>query len=210
MKPTQLTEGQKNQRDMYRAWAFAAATCTEPADRPRAETAARYLAKASGMSLERIVWVASPQWCTGQNNECIRRELTGSLNDTFLDITDSFGASFSESLYVSRDAQARKNALYYSLRDAGWVAMYAFGRELGVRYPPEVDERLRLYEDLQTSCFALCLAPHAAILCERPLSCTTHNGKLVEVTWRRMHTHVKTTQRKLDGGPVYPGDKAGQ
>ena len=170
-KIEKLTPEQENSiTECYRKH-FGLATITEPADRPRAEAAARRMAEIGGVKVKRVVWVVSPddgaksyvdEWAS----------LRASLRDG---LRASLRASLGDSL---------RDSLRDGLWDSGWTAFYSFGRELGVQYAPEADEKLRLHEEIQASAFALWIVPGVVILCERPAKCDVRDGKLVGIEWR--------------------------
>ena len=174
-KIEKLTPEQENSiTECYRKH-FGLATITEPADRPRAEAAARRMAEIGGVKVKRVVWVVSPddgaksyvdEWAS------LGDSLVGSLVGS---LWDSLWASLGDSL---------RDSLWDGLGDSGWTAFYSFGRELGVQYAPEADEKLRLHEEIQASAFALWIVPGVVILCERPAKCDVRDGKLVGIEWR--------------------------
>ena len=167
---------------------FGMATSTAPADRPRAEAAARRMAEIGGVKVGRVVWVASPDEgasACGRGWASLRDSLRDSLCDSLCDslwdsLRDSLWASLRGSLCDSLWA-----SLCDSLWDSGWLAFYAFPRDvLQVKYAPKDEERLRLHEEIGASAFALWIVPGAVILCERPAKCKVVDGRLVGIEWR--------------------------
>ena len=61
MKLESLTPEQQVALAAYRQKAFDRAICTDSADRPRAEAAARRMAEIAGVKVTEILWVANPQ-----------------------------------------------------------------------------------------------------------------------------------------------------
>jgi hypothetical protein len=142
-----------------RAAAFAAATCTDPADRPRAEAAARELLALAGHKDMAVVWVNTPQ--EGAS------------------LGASLRASLGESLWASLG-----DSLWASLWDAGWVTYYRVGPAMGVKYKMRDARTLYLYHEILQSCFAVWATPSKIILCERPKAVNVKAGKLVGLTFR--------------------------
>ena len=159
---TALTPEQTAKIAEYRERYFAQATSTKPADRPRADAAARRLAEIGGVNVAHVVWVASPADGAAEYGRA-----WGSLGAS---LRDSFGAS-----------------LGASLRDSGWLAYYSYGVEvLGVSCGNRERELLGLHNEIAASCFALWIVPGMVILCERPATVEVVDGRLVGLTWRDM------------------------
>jgi len=159
-KIEKLTTEQEAQIAALRERFFAQATSTEPADRLRAEAAARRLAEIGGVKVNAVVWAKSAQ--DGRHEY------------------EKAGASLWDSLWASLRA-----SLWDSLWDTGWTAFYAAGRDvLGVEYDPKQAEILRLHEEIGASCFALWIVPGTVILCERPSKCEVVDGRLVGIEWK--------------------------
>jgi len=182
-KIEKLTPEQEAQVVALRERFFAQATSTEPADRARAEAAARRLAEIGGVKINAVVWAKSAQ--DGQREyekawDSLRASLWDSLGDSLGDsLWDSLRDSLRASLRASLGA-----SLWDSLGDSGWTAFYAAGRDvIGVEYDPKYAEILRLHEEIGASCFALWIVPGAVILCERPSKCDVVDGRLVNIEW---------------------------
>jgi len=178
---------------------FRLATSTEPADRPKAGAAALRLAEIAGVKIKGILWVNNPQ--EGKNDESWNGLRVGLLNGLWDSLQDSLQAVLQDSLQDSlrdrlwddlRDRlqvslqSSLRRCLQDSLWDSGWNAYYAFLRDhLGIVYPSELDERLRLHEQLLESCFAIWIVQGMIFLCERPEAVEIQDGKLKGLTWRK-------------------------
>lgn len=152
-----LTPEQESRIEEYHRRYFSQATSCEPADRERAEAAARRMAEIAGVHVcGGVHWVNTPM----------------------------DGASLRDSLWVSLSSSL-SSSLWDSLWDTEWVAYYTYAVEvLGVEIDESTREKLRLHNEIAASCFALWLVPGAVILCERPQSVELRDGKLVGVEWR--------------------------
>jgi len=200
---SRLTDETQLKIEEYRDLYFRQATCTDPADRSRAESAARRIAEISGVKISNIQWIDSPYaWASLRDSlwdslraslsdspvESLMESLGASLWESLSDsLMDSLGASLSESLMESL-MDSLWASLWDSLWDSGWLALYTYAVEqLGVEILDKNSENLKilkLHNELAASCFALWIVPDTAILCERPESVELDNGRLVGVTWR--------------------------
>jgi len=181
---------------------FVMATSTEPADRPRAEAAARRMAEIEGVKVGRVVWVASPQdggvawreqWKSLRASlwESLWKSLEASLEASLWEFLEaSIWTSLGDSLWRSPPDSLRALlaiSVSASLRDSAWTAFYAAGSEVfGVEYAPDAAEKLALHVEITSACFALWLVPGTVILCERPATVEIVDGRLVGLTWREM------------------------
>jgi hypothetical protein len=180
---TELTTEQQAALVAHRQRYFDLAICTDPADRPRAEKAARVLAAIAGVKIDSVVWVSSPDEGKAAY-ERISASLGASLWDSLDDSLEySLGASLRDSLEYSL-WDLLDDSLDDSLRDTGWLAFYDFCRSLGVVYDPVEAIKLDLWIDIMESCFAVWIVPGQIILCERPAAVEIVEGKLVGLTWR--------------------------
>ena len=160
-KISKLTDEQTAALAAHRKRYFDLATCTDPADRPKAEAAVRELAEIAGVKINRVVWVNSPE-DGARTYEAERASLRASL-----------GASLRASLRDSRG-------------DTVWLSCYTYPRDcLGVVYAQEASRKLDLWITTLESCFAVWIVPGAAILCERPATVEIVDGRLVGLTWRK-------------------------
>jgi len=183
---TALTPEQTAKIAEYRERYFAQATSTKPADRPRADAAARRLAEIGGVNVAHVVWVASPADGAAEYGRAwaslwasLRDSLWASLRDS---LRASLGASLRDSLWDSLG-----DSLGASLWDSGWLAYYSYGVEfLGVSCGDRERELLGLHNEIAASCFALWIVPGMVILCERPATVEVVDGRLVGLTWRDM------------------------
>lgn len=201
-----LTPAQKAQIAVYRDRYFALATSIEPADRPRAEAAARRLFEIADVTVDRIVWAASPEEscaiCKRGPGSCLRPStfqdsLRLSLWDSFSDalwkslresILETLGSSLRDALTDSFWKAFRNtlaNSPWTSFLASPVVALNSFIVEvLGVPCSKREREVLSLQSDLLASCFGLWSVPDAVILCERPAAVEVVDGRLVGATWR--------------------------
>ena len=196
MKLEKLTPEQEVALSAHRAEWFAIATSTEPADRPRAEAAARELAELGGVHVQQVVWTNTPEegtriwresltaWLSASLRASLSAWLSASLRDS---LWESLWASLRASLWASLSAslwESLRDSLWNSLRESPWVAWYEFGAQLGVEYEPEAQHKLRLTSELLRSCFACWVGIGVIVLCERPATADVRDGKLMGLTWR--------------------------
>jgi hypothetical protein len=177
MKIERLTKEQKSKISKYREKYFGQAVSTEPADRPRAEAAARKMAEIAGIKISCVEWVYSPkQWSSLWDS--LRSSLGASLSD-------SLGASLMDSLRASL-WNSLKDSLWDSLWDTGWLAFYSFcDDELTIKINESTREKLRLHNEIAASCFALWIVPGTIILCERPSRIEITDGNVVDIEFNR-------------------------
>ena len=164
MKLYELTPEQQAKLIEFRAEVFAQATSTEPADRVRAEKAARRMAEIAGVTVNSVVWVDAPS--AGR----------AAVDTAWASLWDSLSDSLRDSLWDS---------LSDSLWASPWQAFYAFPMlHMGVEYPPDMRKKLELHREIGASCFALWIVPGTVILCERPATVEIVDGRLIDLTWR--------------------------
>jgi hypothetical protein len=134
MKLNELTQEQQAKLVEFRAEVFAQATSTEPADRARAEAAARRMAEIGGVAVNRVVWVSTPEqgrvavdaaWAS------LRASLSASLSDS---LWDSLKASLGDRFWASLG-----DRFWASLGDRFWASLGAricprFWDSLGDRF----------------------------------------------------------------------------
>jgi hypothetical protein len=129
-KIEKLTIEQEAQIQVYQDRYFAQATSTEPADRPRAETAARRLAEIAGVKTEEIIWARDPEKGKSTYQETLR-SFGISLEDSFsISLKNSIRNSISDSLWNSTKDSIRNsfsNSLWNSIKDS---IRNSFGDEL--------------------------------------------------------------------------------
>jgi len=177
---TSLTPEQELKVQEYYDKFFKQATCTDPADRPKAEKAALRLVEIGGVKIDKIEWVAKPIGATVFYN-FLNAGFRNKLNDTLRDVLWN----------------KLSDALNVALWDTNWLAFYIFGRD-GIEY----DEILKLYGELNESCFALSVLLEAIILCERPRKCEIVNGKLVGIEWRDSNDLLINEMNSLGKKPL--------
>jgi len=115
----------------YRDRYFRQATCTDPADRSRAESAARRIAEISGVKISNIQWIDSP-YAWESLRESLGESLRASLSDSLMDslrasLSDSLWASLSDSLWASLRASlsdSLMDSLRASLSDSLWASLW--------------------------------------------------------------------------------------
>jgi hypothetical protein len=197
-----------NKIEEYRERYFRQAVSTEPADRPRAEAAARKMAEIAGIKISCVEWVYSPkQWDSLWDS--LRDSLMASLRDSLLaslgaslwdSLRDSLWDSLRDSLWDSLMASLRdslwdslwdsllnslRDSLMDSLWDTGWLAFYSFCvDELKIKIDESTREKLRLHNEIAASCFALWIVPGTIILCERPSRIEITDGNVVDIEFK--------------------------
>ena len=165
MKLSELTQDQQQKLTEFRAEMFAQATSTAPADRPRAEAAARRMAEIAGVNIQNVVWVPTPE--AGAE---AAKQAWASLSDS---LSDSLWASLRASL---------SDSLWASLRASGWVAYWVAAVRITGHAGADVD-RLEAYVALAQSAFAVWVMPGHVILCAKPTAAVVTDGRLVAVEW---------------------------
>ena len=149
-----LTDDQLTKVSEYRDRYFQAATSTEPADRERAEEAAKRLADICGVKISDILWAKSPSDVPSLSDslsDSLRDSLSDSISDSLRDsLSDSISDSLSDSLWNSlwdslwdslsdslrdslRDSLSDSisdslwNSLWDSLSDSLWDSLWETG-----------------------------------------------------------------------------------
>ena len=173
---------------------FGLATITEPADRPRAEAAARRMAEIGGVKVKRVVWVVSPddgaksyvdEWAS----------LGGSLRAS---LGDSLGDSLRDSLWASLgDSKIEpKYTYWWGQHDLYWVAFYLFCEKIGVEYKSNSIDRLNIMHEIGLSCMWWYPRDGLIIACERPLSISMDGRS-------RLHNEVGPAVAMRDGWKIH-------
>lgn len=193
-----LTEEQERRIAEYRERYWQQATSTEPADRPRAQAAARAMAELEGIKIERCIWLENTEhgdvlslqraslaaWTRNSLAATLECFVTVTVYETLRDSLETSLNDLLKTSQLSLLVESLRDSLVDSLWDTGWLAFYTYAAEvLGVEYLPEDAEKLRLHNELASSCFALWLVPGTAILCERPAAVTVAAGRLVGFEW---------------------------
>lgn len=208
MKKDKLKEEQELKIAEYREKYFRQSVSTEPADRNRAETAARRLAEIGGVTPADVIWVSSPEDVDSISDSIrdplwdsirysLRHSLWDSISDSIRDLLrdslrDSIRYSLWDSIWDSIRYSIRYSlryslwdSIWYSLWDTGWLAYYSYvGYVLGVELDERTCELLNLYNEIAASCFALWISPGTIIMCERPAEVEIVAGHLVSLKWR--------------------------
>jgi hypothetical protein len=206
-----FTSDEKLQIKRYRDRYWQQAISTEPADRPRAEAAAKRLAEIASIKISDIQWAENPYEGRREYNtssdllrdllrdslsaslrvslrvslwDLLRGSLPGSLSASLRrSLRDSLWVSLSDSLNDSLRVSLR-DSLWASLWDAGWLCMYSYAVEvLGLECSEVHRELLGLRNEIAASCFALWIKPGTIILCERPSAVEVRDGRLVGLTF---------------------------
>jgi hypothetical protein len=113
MKIETLTAEQQAKVQEYRDRYFALATNTDPADRPRAEAAARRVAEIGGVKVKVVVWVLSPE------------EGAKVYGDRWASLRDSLWASLWASCWIAFYAFGRDVlGVRYEARDSELLTLY--------------------------------------------------------------------------------------
>jgi len=148
-----LTPEQEALIPEFREKYFGFATSTEPADRPKAEAAARRLAEIAGVTIEKVLWVNSPQeGKTGYDEswDSLRVSLQDSLRVSLrYSLWDSLRYSLQDSLQDSLLVGLWDNlwdSLQDSLRDSLWDSLWD-----SLRYSLQDSLRYSLQDGLQDS-----------------------------------------------------------
>jgi hypothetical protein len=126
----EITKGQQTQLSELHERFFRQAISIEPADRVRAEQAARRLAEIGGVKVNEIVWVSEPS-AAKELLDSAYASLSASLSDSLRDsLSDSLSASLSASLSDSlRDSlsdslsASLSDSLRDSLSDSLWASL---------------------------------------------------------------------------------------
>ena len=171
------------------------ATCTDPADRLKAEAAALVLVPGA-----KIHWVNTPQegaslWASLWDSlraslwYSIRDSLRASLWDS---LWDSLRASLWASLRDSLRASLRVSLWYSiraSIRDSHHTPLARIARSIdpaaGTIDPAAGNFAWDAIEALRESCFAIWMLPGHVTLCERPSSVKMRDGRVVDIKWER-------------------------
>lgn len=205
---TELTKEQEERMRQYQEKYIRLATSTEPADRSRAEMAAKQLAKTDGINPESVLWIDDSAIIDSINPSLIaefesfakdplrhtlRFSAWNSCNASLKEIVseplnefiwDSLEDSLSDVLWDSLK-DSLKYSIYASLWDAEWICQYMYCAEvLGAKYESRSTELLHLYNEMVASCFAMWFGPETIVLCERPASMEVVCGKVVNIEWR--------------------------
>ena len=128
MKLKELTAEQTSQIEVYRKRYFEQATSTAPADRARAEAAARRLAEIGGVKVNDVTWVLTPEMGMREYEEAqtslkdsLKASLSASLSDS---LRASLWDSLKDSLRASLSASL-SDSLRASLWDSLWNSLRA-------------------------------------------------------------------------------------
>jgi hypothetical protein len=122
--------------------------------------------------------------------DSLRDSLMDSLRDSLMDsLRASLRASLIDSLRASLIDSLRdslRDSLWDSLWDSSWLAFYTYCvDELPIEIDNDVIEKLKLYNKVASSCFAMWIVPGALIFCEHPSSVDIQGGKLIGMEWSR-------------------------
>ena len=183
MKIEALTKHQVAQFERYvREW-IAIGTCTEPADRPRAEAAINQMYAMAGLKSPGFVWCDSPL------SMCMTRYALGQMGA-------SVGASVGDSVRASvRDSVGDSVwASVFGQHEAGWLAFYRYFRdECGL-----VDETSKLSGlwELAQSCGWIIPCKDICFVSERHTVCRLDERGLI-------HSETGPAIAYRDGFAVY-------
>ena len=187
-----LTPEQEAQIPIYYDEWYKWGTCTDAADRPKAEQAVIGMLKEAGKyNNQRIVWCDSPLVA-----ELLQNILNdGSLGDS---LKDSMRASLWDLLWASlRDSLRKTKLKYYGTWfdghiDSYWVCFYKFCRDvIGVKYQEEKSRQLDLHIDLCQSAGRVYFYEKMVLICERP--------SLIKFNEKRLHNDGAPAVQYRDG-----------
>ena len=192
-KIKKLTSKQEEKLVRFRQEWFEVGSCTDPADRPKAEAAISKMYIRIKKKPPRFIWVQSPATallCCGllkkftkESTDSLGDSLGVSLEDSLRDslevsLWNSLGVSLWNSLEVSlwnslwnslRDSlrdQEFRNA-WWGQHDSFWIAFYRFAESvLGVRY--ERSAELHLWDEIARSCCWWWPFENICIVSDRP------------------------------------------
>jgi hypothetical protein len=151
-----------------------------------------------GATAPTFVWVASP--ATALLAVLVLRHGRASL-----------GASLRASLRASLG-----DCWHYAGQEAGWIAFYGFGREIGVHYSPKNLDSLLLHEELAQSCGWVWAYQNICIISERPervlwdnaprplLHCGDGPAVRFRDGWEVYAWHGLRVEREIIAEPVNP------
>jgi hypothetical protein len=179
-----LTPEQENRLPEFREEWLRIGTCTDPADRPRAEAAIAKMYAAIGEPAPAFVWVDSPLSANILMNLLKKNKeasLRASLRDSlWASLRDSLWASLRDSLRDSLWASLRDSqvipATMWGQQDSNWVAFYLFAGEVSGNYKPESAERLMWWEDIARSSGWWWPYKGLCFVSERPETCRLDGG----------------------------------
>lgn len=140
-----FTDEQQELLAEYRKRTFNLATSTEPADRPRAVTAAKQLAKIGGITVKEILWVNSPE----EGKEEYDASWNGFWGGMWASLHEDLRQSLCNGLRMNLYDYLWQN-LSESLQDNLW---YSLPRDLldSPRYTLRQNLRYRLWDNLRYS-----------------------------------------------------------
>ena len=179
-----LTPEQAALLPQFRSEWFRWGTCTERADRAKAEAAILAMRSEIGIATKPIfVWCQSPatsllalqvlkseQWRRYISD--LRGKLPNELGDS---LGDSLGASLWASLWASRGSE------WWGQHEAYWILFYLFCRDvLGTKYDAKRSRQLDMWRDIAQSCCWWWCYENYVVISERPTVCrmTEQEGRL--------------------------------
>jgi hypothetical protein len=178
---TELLPEQRRYVDLYREEYFRVGSCTEPADRPRAEAAIAALYAENGKERPRFEWGPSPRWGSGRGfsirrqeeqkpavalKELIKGSLTDWLSESFwrsvrgwppyaqigAALGEELGSSLLDRLYNSNSGISLWDAIKGS-QEVNWIAHHLYVDDvIRVPYPVEDLVKLRFHDEVARSC----------------------------------------------------------
>lgn len=170
--------------------ALATATCTEPADRPRAEAALREGYRLSGLAEVPIVWAESPRHAQSIIRELKRRENAHAWSLEGLPTAEEAAAD-----PVPQESWESTN--HWGSVDSFWTRCADYCREwLGVKFSEEETAAIRVQDDIAASMGVFYPFERVCVACERPS--VMHVGNAGEFL-KHHHGDLKPGFRYRDG-----------
>jgi len=194
---TTLTAAQERQLTEYRAHVLQRGRSTEPIDRPRIIEAITRMYELIGKPAPLFVFGDSIYACELQAN-MVNRLLSGQLSGQLWDqlsgqlsdqlrgqLSDQLSGQLSDQLSDQLWGQLRSQQLqffstwFWGQYDYYWVAYYKYPLSLGVTYPPDLLEKLLLWEKLAESAHLWWAFDGIVFVSERPTKlCIDARGRL--------------------------------
>ena len=194
-----LTPGQQIAHDEWFAECMRIGTCTDPADRKRAESAMGKMYQFIGKPLPTFVWCDSPatcilarfilqEWLKNGGDKALRSSLESSLGSS---LRSSLESSLRSSLWSSLWSS------YWGQYEQYWIGFYRFMElTLKIAYDPEKSAHLGWWQDIAESANWWFPYEGFCFVSERPIRCAID-------TERRLHHDTKAAMEFKDGWKVY-------
>jgi len=171
-----LTPEQLKQLEKFREEWFEIGSCTDPAERPRAEKNIRQLYERLNISCPPFYWVDSPaEACVlitllhYADGDQVERSQTKDWFKPYIDrVLPLLGNKVSKEVAYGLKYQYHATYLW-GQQESYWVAFYEFPEKyLNVKYKTDESEQLHLWSEIAKSCGWWWAYDKACIVCERP------------------------------------------